>query len=304
MCIRDRNNTAIEVFSGLIHSKHPGLYIGRTTKEQFQSMYPDITAQVIKLTTHTDERHRTSTDLKELYHEIENFITKNKQSVILLDRLDYLITMFSFETVVKTLYKINDQIEKHRSLLLLRLNPSLLDRKEMAVLQEEFHQLPAQQIEDVQLTESLFRILQYIHDENNRNMMVTYSKIGKKFISSELSKFNTVAEAEKWILGDKLKHARRGYSATKLSKEMELSYGLRMTDHSYYLSGATLFLFHFIIYSKFNDIFPLNYVIFSPLFYIFKIFDNSSANKNESSGLAFKATKLQPEEGNDENFTP
>jgi predicted transcriptional regulator len=62
-----------------------------------------------------------------------------------------------------------------------------MDKTQMAILQEEFLKLPSQRIEDVQLEETLFEILNYIHNENNRNVLVTHSKIEKTFSISKVT---------------------------------------------------------------------------------------------------------------------
>jgi len=57
----------------------------------------------------------------------------------------------------------------------------------MVILKEEFQQLPERQINDIQLEETLFEILEYIQIENSRNSLVSYSRISKQFSISKVT---------------------------------------------------------------------------------------------------------------------
>ena len=57
----------------------------------------------------------------------------------------------------------------------------------MVILKEEFQQLPERQIDDIQLEETLFEILEYIQIENSRNSLVSYSRISKQFSISKVT---------------------------------------------------------------------------------------------------------------------
>ena len=57
----------------------------------------------------------------------------------------------------------------------------------MEILKEELHQLPKQQIDSIQIEETLFEILKFIQIENQRNTLVSYSKIGKRFSISKVT---------------------------------------------------------------------------------------------------------------------
>jgi len=180
-------DAATEIFAGMIRSEFSGLYIGRTNDEIIHKMFTDVKPKIVKLAADKDKNYLTASNLEDLLQIIEDFIAKEKPSVILLDRIDYLIANHSVESVMKILYRINNLIGKQHSLLLLRINPLLIDKTQMAILQEEFLKLPSQRIEDVQLEETLFEILNYIHNENNRNVLVAHSKIGKTFSISKVT---------------------------------------------------------------------------------------------------------------------
>jgi len=51
-----------------------------------------------------------------------------------------------------TLYKINDIISRSNAILLLRLNPLILERQQFVLIKEEFKSLPSKRLEDIELS--------------------------------------------------------------------------------------------------------------------------------------------------------
>lgn len=77
-------------------------------------------------------------DLGRLVHIINEFTTKNKESVVLLDGLEYLITNNSFSIVARVMTDINEIFMANRSILLAPTNPKAFDEKELAILERNF----------------------------------------------------------------------------------------------------------------------------------------------------------------------
>jgi len=171
----------------MLRSGYPGLYVSRTVDSELKNIFTDVSPSVVKLSKVKDTDHLSCSNFKELIPIIEDYISKEKQSIVLLDRIEYLIINSSFEQVIKNIYRLNDMIRKHNCLLLIRINPSLIDKTQMAIIKEELKELPERQIDDVQLEETLFEILEYIQIENKRNAIVSYSRIGKQFNISKVT---------------------------------------------------------------------------------------------------------------------
>jgi PAS domain S-box-containing protein len=188
LLIESKNDKAIKLFNSyILNSKFKGLYVGRITIEEFQKNFIDTSPEIIKLTTQKDEYYSTSNNLKDIYQKINDFLNKNFPTIILLDRIDYLITSENYGSLIKFLYKINDDIDKKRSILLIRINPLIIDDKRINILKEEFQMLPSGQIGKIQLEESLLNIISFVNTETKRNTYVTPSKIGKEFPISKVT---------------------------------------------------------------------------------------------------------------------
>ncbi|MHA2431306.1 MAG: PAS domain S-box protein [Promethearchaeota archaeon] len=181
------NNTVLDIFNFQLESKKHGLYIGRIPNKEIQTCFKNNNPKIIKLTAQKDDRYPTSYSIEELYQKIKDFIKNKNNAVILIDRVGYLIINYSFESVMKTLYRINDLIQKHNSILLLRVNPSILNQNQIAILNEDFKKIPSQKISDIQISQELYEILTYIQNESKNNITVRYGNIGKTFSISKVT---------------------------------------------------------------------------------------------------------------------
>ena len=140
----ETSEKAVEIFAGMLHTGHPGLYIGRTSDSKIKSIFTDVKPSIVKLSKEKDKKHLTCSNFEELLTIVKEYVSKEKQSIVLLDRIEYLIINSSFESMIKNIYRLNDMIEKSNCLLLLRINPSLLDKTQMAILNEELQRIPEQ----------------------------------------------------------------------------------------------------------------------------------------------------------------
>ena len=125
--------------------------------------------------------------LQTIYTTLESFLNDHQKTIVLLDRIDYLITHYSFEKVLSLLYQINSLIAHHQAILLLRVNPYLLNERQIHFLKEELVELPSEKVEKIELDEYMYRILQYIRQLNERNIVVSFQKIGKQFSISKVT---------------------------------------------------------------------------------------------------------------------
>jgi len=98
-----------------------------------------------------------------------------------------LISINSFENVIQALYKINDLIINTKSVLLIRLNSSLLNYNQRIRIEQEYNKIPTQIIKDIQIDEKVYKILNFINEKNKNNIIATFQQIGKEFNISKLT---------------------------------------------------------------------------------------------------------------------
>jgi len=179
--IEDNISSAIYTFENLISSGFKGLLITRTDPKNVIDI--DYSEQFEILFFNRDKigKNKNISDLNELVTRVTQFTKNKNKSVILLNRIDYLISRFSFEEFIDTLYQINNVIVSNNSLLLVHINPSILDERQMSIIKEELNPMPNEQIEDLIIDDKLFLILKFINQQNEKSVAVTFKKISKEF---------------------------------------------------------------------------------------------------------------------------
>jgi PAS domain S-box-containing protein len=188
MIVDKTNNSAVNLFNNLVTSENNGLFITRDTPETIQSYLPQTNnIKGVVLNQEKLGEFDNVFDLDALTLKIDKFLKTKSKPIILLDRVDYLVTYFSFDAFIKTLYKITNLVIKKKGLLFLRLNPSVISDNQLALIREELKQLPSQTIRDVQLEDYMYDVLGFINEQNQNNTIVTYKKISQKFSISKVT---------------------------------------------------------------------------------------------------------------------
>ncbi len=143
----------------------------------------------------SDTKHISSCE--DLYSIISDYVQNHKKSVIMIDRLDFLIMRTSFERVLKILYKITSIIAHAQSVLIIQINPDMYTNQQLSLLKEELTVFQRAEVEDVSLDESLYQILYFIHKQNQGNIVVSYNKIGDKFHISKVTTGKRILELKR-----------------------------------------------------------------------------------------------------------
>ena len=175
------NRSALDLFVDLTKSDYNGLFITRANHEILKDIISSTDIQVVLLNQDKLGGFEHILDFDGLVAAVKDFSAENTDSVILLDRIDYFITRFSFERFVESLYQINSVISKNNSILLVYLNPLFLDARQMAFMEAELQPLPDQKIESIEIEDKLFAILRFIYEQNQNNLLVPFKKISKEF---------------------------------------------------------------------------------------------------------------------------
>jgi RIO-like serine/threonine protein kinase len=79
------------------------------------------------------------------------------------------------------LYKITSIISKHKSILLVQLNPLLVDSRQSAILEEELRSVLNPEFGTVEIDDALHHILQFVLENNQRYSVVSFKKISRAF---------------------------------------------------------------------------------------------------------------------------
>jgi PAS domain S-box-containing protein len=171
---------SVEFFNVITKSGYTGFYITRGTPEKLRNIFSE-NVQIMVLDPFPLGEFKNIVTLEELKAAVDDFSKNNMNSVIFIDRIDYLINRFTYEKFVETLYQLTGIIAQNKSLLLIGVNPDLLDARQLAVLEAELQKLPRQDIVDIDMDEDAFSILHYLYEQKQHNLLVPFKNISKQF---------------------------------------------------------------------------------------------------------------------------
>jgi PAS domain S-box-containing protein len=195
--IKDKSNqSSIDLLIDLTINNYQGLIITRGSPSYIKRIIPETKSVItILLSSETQKGYENISNLENLKSTIKDFIQKNKKTVILLDGIHYLISKFSFDDFIDTLFVLNDYIAQKNSILFIRIDPSTVDKNQMAVFENELQNLPEQRVEDLIIEDFLYEKLSYINEQNQINAIVSFKKIMSRFNISYVtaaSRLNTL----------------------------------------------------------------------------------------------------------------
>jgi PAS domain S-box-containing protein len=176
-----KNTTALDLLVDLATSGYSGAMITRMDPDLVKNILSAGSIQLYLLGQEQGKDYTSISTLSVLSQKIKELGRKKNGSVILLERLDYLINRFSFEKVMNTLYDINDSVTKNKNLLLLRIDPSTIQPTQMALIENEFQLLPSQKIEGLTIEDEVYDILRFINEQNQNNAIVPIKKVMGRF---------------------------------------------------------------------------------------------------------------------------
>lgn len=181
--ITDKTNIpAIDLIADITIKNYKGLIITRGNPDQIKRQIPKSkNIEIVILTREHVQGLINISNLEKLKEKFMEFTRDNKNSIILLDGIHYLISRFSFDDFIKLLYDVNDIIAKNKSILFVRIDPSIIDNNQMALIENELLILPGQKTEDLIIEDDVYDILKYVSEQNTDNAIVSVKKVMIRF---------------------------------------------------------------------------------------------------------------------------
>jgi PAS domain S-box-containing protein len=200
---------ALEVFADLLSINYEGMVISRDhPREIKEKMEEEVPVMWI---TEEEYSNALPPQLFLIEKEIRNFVARDR--VVLLDRLDYLVSRLGFEDVLKLVQRLNELFYIRRGILILSVDPSTLTEQQLSLLNKE--------TKDVELRikpgipRELYEILEYVYDENRRGRKPYHRDIAENF---GITKVTTVKRLKTLKAMGLLKDEKKGrYKALELT---------------------------------------------------------------------------------------
>ncbi|MFH1056075.1 MAG: DUF835 domain-containing protein [Candidatus Altiarchaeota archaeon] len=194
--IQEENpSQSTEIFTDYVTHNHHGLMFTRSQPSQVRQKFSLRTTPVLWMTNaQTDEKSVKPKDLDRMLLVIKDFIRFDTDSILLVQRLDYLITENDFNTVLKFIHNLNDVITPSKCILLVSLDASTLSREKLALLLQELEDLT--NAEKISLGEPLYSVLLFVYTENARRKTPSFKSITKKFAITKTTARKRIYELE------------------------------------------------------------------------------------------------------------
>jgi hypothetical protein len=125
------------LFSDLIDKGNEGLCITRTFPGRVLTSYYFEGVSLLWLSRSRDDNSILPTNLGAVLRNAKEFMEQNKNPVILLDGLEYLIVHNDFPRVLKLVHGLNELTAINDAVLIMPLNPLTLDEDKVALLKRD-----------------------------------------------------------------------------------------------------------------------------------------------------------------------
>jgi len=194
----DHENHAYELFINTLNNGFAGLGLVRDDPKKVKEKYNLFKTPFIWLTNQKIPEIPCETNIENLFVIINQFIKKSQKSVILINRLDYLIKENGFENVIKKLHALKDSINSSNSIVILSINPELILDYEIKAIEAETIDLYGKHLKSrVELSSIEMEILKFVNEHNIINRLVSYKDITLKFNITKPTTRSKISRLEK-----------------------------------------------------------------------------------------------------------
>jgi len=132
---------SFEIFKDLVTHNIPGLAVTRTPPGSLRKAYDLEKTSFIWLSKIGGANTISPIYLNSLMNLITDFINKGKNSIVILEGLEYLIAQNTFDMVLKFIQALRDLLLIENSRLIIPLNKGAFSQKELAQLEKELEVL-------------------------------------------------------------------------------------------------------------------------------------------------------------------
>jgi len=194
---------AYSMMSKLMDGGYAGLCITRMHPSDAKIDLHD-SVKVIWLSTTKEKGVISTTELQKIKQHIQNFLEKNKSSVVLFDRVDYLVNMHGFAGFLRMVYSINDLVKASNAIMIMNADENALEPKEITLLERELEELPSMKSKlQNDLNDDLYQLLTFVNGQTR----TTFKNIGKTL---EITKTTTRKRINKLVEMDLLSVDKNG----------------------------------------------------------------------------------------------
>jgi PAS domain S-box-containing protein len=161
---------SIEVLKDLIRIGYFGLICSRTPENEYREIIEEDHKFVWLAETALEKEYSS------IFEKIEsNVVSMPPKSVILIDRLDYLILTYGFKETLLFVYRLRELAILFGFIILLSIDDKTITEKQVRLLEKETKEVETRVI--AKLSEDLLEILRFVYTNNNIGVQPSYTQI-------------------------------------------------------------------------------------------------------------------------------
>ncbi len=164
------------VLLDLLECGFDGLVISRTPPTKVKDAF-DVDVPVIWLSEKRYDSMTTPPNFLLIEKTIENYLDRNR--VVLLDRLDYLILKNGFSETLEFVQKLSELFFINKGILILSVDPGILDERQLRILAKEVLEVKLKHEPD--FPEDLYEILEFVYEQNKIGEKPSHKNVEQKF---------------------------------------------------------------------------------------------------------------------------
>lgn len=165
---------AMSVFLDITNAGFKGLILTRGFPAEIRKAWK-IDAPILWMGEKAVGENAVRPDLLSVERRIRDFSSRN--TAVLLDRLDYLITQNGFGDTLRFLQRLNEFFYATKNILLISLDPASLEPHNLSLIEKEAQEIELKYKPD--LTEDLSEIFRFIHLQNREGKKPSFKELCK-----------------------------------------------------------------------------------------------------------------------------
>lgn len=167
---------AMDAFVDLIHAGYGGVLVTREHPDEIKHTWK-TDVPTLWLTNDVAGESTIFPNVALIERRLQPYLSRKR--VVLIDRLDYVISKNSFESVLNFIQKLRDLAFMKKSIILLSIDPRTLTEQEFSLLEKETH--PLEPVSTINLSEGLLELLYYVAQRNEVGAKPFHKEIEKRF---------------------------------------------------------------------------------------------------------------------------
>jgi hypothetical protein len=130
-----RPKLSFELFDQQLSAGFNGLIVSRDLPKKLRSEHGIGDCRMLWLTNLVGDERINPTAIGILMSQVRSFIEAAKNSVVVLDGLDYLITLNTYDRMLQFMHQLRDIVVTNECILIVPIDPRTVSQRELALLE-------------------------------------------------------------------------------------------------------------------------------------------------------------------------